>query len=270
MRRIFFLLLLVLSLPGAQCALAADFDYRYYEQLLKDHVRTDVIIEGVALNAVDYTALKQDAARDDSAYNRLLAQLAAFDPATLGTREEQKAFWINVYNVAAIKTIVDHYPVDSIRSSRVHWLGLPWNREAITVGGQEYALSRIEFDLLVEGFRDLRVHFGINCASVSCVDLLPVPFRAATLDQQLDNQARRFLANAAKGMRIDRDKNRLFLSRVFKFDKKHFREYAGGAIAFILPYLSGENRSFLQNRKPDIEYLDYNWKANDTALAAVR
>lgn len=261
---------LVCVLVAAGGASAVDFDYENYEQVLGSYIRQDAVIDGVALNAVDYAALKKDAARSDSAYHRLLGQLAGFDPGTLGTREEQMAFWINVYNIAAIKTIVDHYPVDSIRSSRVHWLGLPWNRKTITVGGREYALSQIEFDLLVEGFRDLRVHFGINCASVSCVDLLHVPFRAATLDRQLDEQGRRFLANRAKGMRIDREGNRLFLSQVFKFDKKHFSEYAGGAIPFLLSYLSDEDRSFLQNGKPDIEYLNYNWKANDTALAADR
>ena len=263
-------MLCILLLGAGTEAAAADFDYGNYEEVLGSHLRQGVIIEGVTVNALDYSRLKKDATHAVSAYNMLLGQLSAFDPATLSSRKEKMAFWINVYNIAAVKTLVDHYPVDSIRSSKIHWLGLPWNRNVITVGGKEYTLAQIEFDLLVEGFRDLRVHFGINCASVSCVDLLPEPFRAEKLDRQLEEQGRQFLANSQKGMRIDREKNQVYLSQVFKFDKKHFNEYAGGALPFILPYLSEEDRSYLQTAEPDIEYLDYNWKANDTAVPGDR
>jgi hypothetical protein len=69
--------------------------------------------------------------------------------------------------------------------------------------------------------RDLRVHFGINCASVSCVDLLPVPFRAEALDRQLEELERRFLENQRKGMRIDRKEHKVYLSQVIKFDKEN-------------------------------------------------
>lgn len=117
-----------------------------------------------------------------------------------------------MYNIAAIKTVVDHYPVDSIRSRKINWLGPPWSGKAITVGGQDYSLEEIEFGKLVERFKDLRVHFGTNCASVSCVDLLPVPFRAETLDRQLEVQGRRFLENQRKGMRIDRKEHKVYLS----------------------------------------------------------
>jgi hypothetical protein len=241
----------------------ADFTYVQYETLLKRYVKSNVKINGITINAVDYAALKKDASSPDSPYSKLLRELAAFDPASLASRKEKMAFWINVYNIAAIKTIVDHYPVDSIRSRKVNWLGLPWKQKAITVGNREYSLAEIEFDLLVEGFRDLRVHFGINCASVSCVDLLEEPFRADKLDHQLEAQGKRFLADAKKGMRIDRTENRVHLSQVFKFDKKHFEAYAGGALQFILPYVPEADRKYLQSGKYTVEFLDYDWNAND-------
>jgi hypothetical protein len=94
----------------------------------------------------------------------------------------------NVYNIAAIRTIVDHYPVEGIRSREINWLGLPWSRKPITIGGNEYALGEIENDILVEGFEDLRIHFGINCASVGCIDLATEPYRADKLYQQLEKR----------------------------------------------------------------------------------
>jgi hypothetical protein len=258
----FPVLLVALLLPGISPGM--DFSYGNYEQVLEQHVRPGAMINGINAAALDYPALARQASQPDSAYSRLLKELAAFDPGALESREEKMAFWINVYNIAAIKTIVDHYPVDGIRSRKVHWLGLPWNRKAITVGGKEYALAEIEFGMLVEGFKDLRAHFGINCASVSCVDLLPEPFRADGLDRQLEEQGKRFLANEQKGMRIDRKENKVYLSQVFKFDKKHFDAYAGGAMKFILPYVSEADREYLRSGKYDVEYLDYDWNANDT------
>jgi hypothetical protein len=244
-------------------ARGADFSYSGYETLLARYVKSGVTIDGISVSAVDYGALARDAAKPDSSYSLLLKELAAFDPGMLGSREERMAFWINVYNIAAIKTIVDHYPVDSIRSRKINWLKLPWGRKAVTVGGKEYSLEEIEFRELVEGLRDLRIHFGINCASVSCVDLRTEPFRASSLDRQLEEEGKRFLASEKKGMRIDRAGNKLYLSQIFKFDKKHFDAYAGGAVKFILPYVPEEGRNFLQTGKYDVEYLDYDWNAND-------
>jgi hypothetical protein len=255
------ILCLIAGAPPA--APGADFSYSHYETVLTRYVKSGVTIDGIGVSAVDYGALARDAAKPDSPYSLLLKELAAFDPATLVSREEKMAFWINVYNIAAIKTIIDHYPVDSIRSRKINWLGLPWGRKAITVGGKQYSLEGIEFGELVEGLRDLRIHFGINCASVSCVDLRSEPFRAGMLDQQLEEEGKRFLASEQKGMRIDRTGKKVYLSQIFKFDKKHFDAYAGGAVKFILPYASEEDRNFLQSGKYDMEYLDYDWNAND-------
>jgi hypothetical protein len=244
-------------------ARSADFDYSQYEMLLTRYVKPDVTIDGIKVNGVDYSVLAQDASKPDSPYTLLLKKLAAFDPATLESKEERMAFWINVYNIAAIKTIVNHYPVDSIRSRKINWLGLPWGRKAITVGGQEYSLEEIEVGKLVEGFQDLRVHFGINCASVSCVDLRGEPYRAEGLYKQLDEQGRRFLANQKKGMRIDQKEHTVYLSQVFKFDKKHFESYGGGAVKFILPYVSEVDQEYLRTGTYDVEYLEYDWNVND-------
>jgi hypothetical protein len=241
---------------------ASTFDYRHYESILNRYSKPDVLIEGIQVAAVDYAALAGDAKKEESDYSKLLRELVSFDPETFDTREDKIAFWINVYNIGAIKTIVDHYPVDSIRSRKIHWLGLPWNRKVIMVGGKEHSLAQIEHDILLDTFKELRIHFAINCASVSCVNLAQEPYRGSTLLKQMEEQGRQFLADQQKGVRIDREKRTIYLSQVFKFDKNHFDELAGGAINFILPYLRSEDREFVKKENVTIEYLDYNWKSN--------
>ena len=248
-------------------ASGTDFSYGTYEAVLKRHVRTGVIIDGIRLSAVDYDALAQEAKRSGSDYSRLLKELSAFDPTSLKSREEKIAFWVNAYNIGAIKTIVDHYPVDSIRSKRINWLGQPWGRKVIVIGGREYSLAQIENDILLDGFKELRIHFGINCASVSCVNLLPVPYRATTLYTQLEEQGRLFLADRKKGLLIDRNNKVVSLSQVFKFDKTHFDSLGNGALSFIKPYLPAADRAAIDAGGLKIDYLEYDWKANDTKNA---
>ncbi|KAF0218634.1 MAG: hypothetical protein FD174_2727 [Geobacteraceae bacterium] len=259
------LLCLLLFIPAL--AMGSDFNYTHYEALLKRHVKSAARIDGITVNAVDYASLASDAKRADSDYGLLLKELAAFDPATLKSREEKIAFWVNVYNMAAMKTIVDHYPVESIRSKKINWLGLPWNRKAINVGGKEYALGEIENDILLDTFKDLRIHFGINCASVSCADLRPEQYRSAILFKQLEEQGRRLLADPKKGMRIDREKKTVYISQIFKFDKKHFDALGGGAINFILLYLKPAEKEMIRSGALKVDYLDYDWKANDSKNA---
>ncbi len=263
MKSVMHLLLCLLLLVPAT-APGGDFDYTHYEALLKRHVRAGVKIDGIAVNAVDYAALVREAKHPDSEYGLLLRGLAAFDPALLKSREEKIAFWVNVYNIAAMKTIVDHYPVDSIRSRKINWLGLPWDRKAIAVGGKDYSLGEIENDILLDTFKDLRIHFGINCASVSCADLRPEPYRPAVLFTQLEEQGRRLLANPKKGMRIDRARNMVYLSQIFKFDRKHFDALGNGALNFILPYLKSAEKELIRGTAFGVDYLDYDWKGNDS------
>ena len=65
-------------------------------------------------------------------------------------------------------------------------------------------LDDIEHQILRRELKEPRIHFAINCASVSCPPLPPEPYRAATLDTQLDEAARRYLASP-EGLRVDGD-----------------------------------------------------------------
>ncbi|PLX84291.1 MAG: DUF547 domain-containing protein [Desulfuromonas sp.] len=243
---------------------AAGFDFSGYAALLDRYVVADQSVDSIPLNAVDYERWAREQALPGSAYRKLLGNLAGFDPASLEGKDERLAFWINVYNIAAIKTLLDHYPVESIRSRRINWLGQPWTRETIRVGGQPFSLNEIEFDILIEGLRDLRAHLAINCASVSCADLRPEPYRAEALGLQLREQGERLAAQPEKGLRIDRAARRVSVSQIFKFDRKHFDAWTGGPVAFLIPYVTDPvDRAFLEAGDYTLEYLDYDWSAND-------
>jgi len=268
MIRIFLGLMLVLAVPVAVSA--ASFDFSGYARLLNAYLVPDRIINGIPTNTIDYTRMDEEQAGKGSEWRLLLAALARFDPASITDRDERMAFWLNVYNIAAIKTILDHWPVASIRSSKIHWLGSPWKRKIILVGGREYSLHQVEFEQLIEGFHDLRAHLGINCASASCVDLLPEPFSGERLDSQLQFQGERFARQPQKGLSINRVTGVVMVSKIFDFDQEHFDRWGGGAVNFLRTYASPEDGSYLAGDEFELEYLDYDWTVNDLAKSIAR
>jgi hypothetical protein len=196
---------------------------------------------------------------------RLLTSLARAHPEALESREERLAFWINAYNILAIQVVLDHYPIDGIREAG-NLIRPVWKRNAGIVGGRNVSLGWIEHEVL-RPLGEPRIHAAIVCASVSCPALRREPFDATRLDAQLDDALRGLLADPDKGLRIDRDREELLLSRIFKWFSDDFAEQ-GGVLAAVAQHGPAEVRDWLeQNPQPRIAYLDYDWGLNDLARA---
>ena len=106
--------LLLLPLLGSP-AQAGPYDR--LDGLLKRYVNK----EGL----VDYATLKQ---KDGATLKGGVHALAKVDAKAL-RGDAKKAYWINVYNVLAIDTVVRHYPAESIRDVG-SFLSPVWKREA--------------------------------------------------------------------------------------------------------------------------------------------
>jgi hypothetical protein len=236
-------LLLVLTMS----AYASEV-YELWDKILNETV-SDGYKNGVELTVVDYRMIMVK-----PEYTELLETLSRYRIADLESRDERLAFWINVYNIAAVKMIIDSYPIESIRKAGNIFRSV-WNRDIIDIGGELYTLGQIEHDILRE-YDEPRIHFAIVCASVSCPDLADSSYRAATLDEQLNRQTMDFLKNSGKGLRIDRANNTIHISRIFKWFEKDFGD-RDGVLQFIDRYLGN---GYLQYR---VRYLNYDWDLNE-------
>lgn len=242
----------VLRLLGVLClpllitpAWAAEPDWTAYGQLLKHYVSAGEI-DGVTLNRVDYSAW-----RKDPLWPQVVEQISTYSTDQLQTRDENLSFYINAYNILAIKMVLDHWPLASIKDAGSFFSPV-WRKDAGKLNGKTITLQSVEDDLL-RSQGEPRIHMAIVCASVSCPDLRAEPYRAATLDMQLDDQTKRFLANTGKGMNIDG--NTVNTSKIFSWFEQDFAK-ADGVKAFIRRY---------QDLPADSEIdadIDYNWHLN--------
>jgi len=220
-----------------------------YAQLLQQYVKD---------GKVDYLGLKKKEAQLDS----YLDSLNTSDPARMA-RNERFAFYINAYNAYTLKLILKNFkngrPPESIKDIG-GFFTKPWSIKFVKIGGKTYTLDNIEHGILRPTFKDPRVHFAVNCASISCPPLLSTPYVGETLDQQLEANARAFINNRQEN-RLEG--NVLSISSIFKWFKEDFHK---DPLAFFEKYAQGDLKRKLAAARGNIRvrYLDYNWSLNGT------
>ncbi|MGZ8227913.1 MAG: DUF547 domain-containing protein [Methylococcaceae bacterium] len=200
----------------------------------------------VKLALVDYQTLKENG-KLEAAYQ----QLSSFPVKNLNSKEEKLAFYINAYNILALKTVIDHWPLDSIKDVG-SLLSPVWGKPAGSIDGKMVSLDDIENKIL-RPMGEPRIHFAIVCASVSCPDLRNTPYTASKLNAQLNEQVQKFLTNADKGLRVGNES--IQISRIFDWFGKDFKP-AGGIEAFIRRYRSNLPELPLK------EDINYDWNVN--------
>ena len=212
---------------------------------------------------MDYHALK---ARDLNAVQALRQQFGKVNVAALDPKE-RLAYWINVYNINTVATVVEAYPVDSIRdisTDLIIRLNV-FKKERIPFGNAKLSLDDVENGKIREGFHDPRIHFAINCAAKTCPPIRMEAFTGAKLDTQLDEQARAFL-NGPHGVRFERDGNTLTIhtTKIMDWFSGDFEKWGGGKAKFIRKYVPADKQKLIDSAKEiEFEYDDYDWDLND-------
>lgn len=207
---------------------------------------------------IDYGAV--DAAARDG-LQRYIDRLAAVAIDEYD-RDQQRPFWINLYNALTVGVILDHYPVDSIRGIDIS-PGLfsdgPWGRKLVTVDGVDLSLDDIEHRILRPIWNDPRVHYAVNCAALGCPNLQPVAFTANNTDELLDRGARAFV-NHPRGAAVE--DGELRVSSIYEWFQADFGGTESGVVAHLRQYAEPGLRTRLQGRRGYADH-DYDWTLND-------
>lgn len=221
-------LVLVINLLFLATYVAAEEpDWSRYQTVLNEV--TPGVKNGVSLMQVDYQTIKMDGSLD-----RAYQELSDFKLDRLSSRNEKLAFYINAYNILALKKVLDHWPIDSIKDLGSFFSPV-WNKPAGALNGETVSLGQIEHKIL-RPMGEPRIHLAIVCASVSCPDLRSEPYTAERLNAQLDDQTRQFLNNSGKGLKIE--KKLIRVSKIFDWFEDDFVA-SGGVSAFIHRYRTG-------------------------------
>jgi hypothetical protein len=222
---------------------ASPVSHQIWDALVRKHVTPE--------GWVNYSGFK----KDSTLLNQYTSNLERHHPNDKNwSKNEQLAYWINAYNAYTVKLIVDHYPVSGIKEIKkgIPFVNTVWDIKFIKIEDQTYDLNNIEHGILRKHFDEPRIHFAINCASVSCPKLANYAYLPEKLNQQLHEAALSFLNDPLRNQIQPDD---LRLSRIFSWFKGDFTK-KGSLHDFINQYIPVS---------PDapLEFLEYNWNLND-------
>lgn len=230
-----------------------DVDHAAWDGILKTYL--DAGHES-GINRFDYAGLKASGEDMDRLRNYLLA-LTGLDPRTR-SRDVQMAYWINLYNALTVWVVTQDYPVDSIRDIKSGLITFgPWERELVTVAGQSLTLDNIEHNILRPIWKDARIHYAVNCASIGCPNLAADAYRADNLEALLEQGAREYI-NHPRGARVEGGE--LEVSSIYEWFQVDFGGNVGGVLAHLRNYANPELAASLAGFD-DFDH-DYDWDLN--------
>ena len=236
----------------------ARIDHGSWQNLLDSYLR----VHSSGINRFDYVALKAST-KNRAGLADYLAHLQKLDPRNY-SRAEQKAYWINFYNALTVHVVLEAYPVDSIRDISDSFLGGlmfsgPWEDMIAHVAGLDLTLDNIEHGILRPIYRDNRIHYAVNCASLGCPNLLPTAFTAANTETLLDTGAREYV-NHPRGVDFV-DDDFIVISSIYDWFVEDFGGSEEGAIKHLIQYADKELAERLRSFEGSVDY-DYDWGLN--------
>lgn len=177
-------------------------------------------------------------------------------------RAEQNAYWINLYNALTVKVILDHYPVKSIMDIDISpgfFNNGPWDAKLLTIEGEKVSLNDIEHRILRPIFKDNRLHYALNCASLGCPDLKPQAFTAVNLEELLTTAAKAYV-NSPRGARLV--DGRLHVSSIYVWFQVDFGGSEAGVVEHLRQYAVGTLAQALRTYDKGLRD-SYDWRLND-------
>jgi Protein of unknown function, DUF547 len=221
----------------------AEVDHGLFDSVLKAHTKD---------GQVDYPAVAAD-----KAFSTYLDQLAT-TPAP-SAKNEKLVYYMNAYNALAMKGILDGKSPSNFFGRHTFFKSTKFK-----IAGGENSLHNIEHEILRK-LDEPRIHFSIVCASSSCPKIRSDAYTVAKLEEQLDDNARRFVNDTSRN-RFDKKEKLASISQIFKWFAEDFEKSAGNVQKYISKYVNDPDvAKEMAAEGYKTKYLDYSWNLNGTA-----
>lgn len=227
-------------------------DHAPWEEFLEEYLETGTA-DGI--HRMQYAEVSDRQREELDAYLNYLGE----QPVSMLNRDEQFAYWVNLYNALTVDLILDNYPVESIRD-----ISKPWDTPLISVEGVELTLNDIEHRILRPIWQDSRIHYAVNCASMGCPNLQPRAFTSDNREQLLNTAASEYI-NHPRGADFSGRSPRL--SSIYNWYQEDFQNSVEGVMKHIAEYAEGQTltdaEAYISRGYPGRIRYDYDWSLNE-------
>jgi len=196
---------------------------------------------------VDYQALQNN----DADLKKLVASMASMDLSKF-SKNEQKAFWINAYNLTVINSIIQNWPINSPMDVNGFF-----DQKKHLIANKKLTINTIENKKLRTVYNDPRVHFVLVCAAMGCPKIIAGAYFPDKLELQLEAQTKSTL-NDPYFIRIYAAGKKVLISEIFKWYKADFTGMGKSVVEYINQYR--KNKIPVSYR---VGYYTYDWTLNN-------
>ena len=215
----------------------------------------NLINDGQGVSRVQYG---QVSGQDRQLLGNYLQRLQGTDIRVLN-RNEQFAYWVNLYNARTVKLVLDNYPVRSIQDINN---GNAFDQAGtVNVLGKSLSLNDIESGIIRPIYNDPRIHYALNCAAYGCPNLASTAYTSQNLGQRLDTAAFQYV-NSDRA--VQRTASGLQVSKIYDWYKEDFGGSDQGVITHIQRYANPTTLAKI-NGANQIQGYYYDWSLNDAA-----
>ena len=173
-----------------------------------------------------------------------LEQVPADAPLQYFSRDEQLAYWLNLYNVTVLNQIIEAYPVRNLKKLLVGNKSF-FDQKLLTVAGIPLSLDDIRFTILKENYNnDPLVIYGLYQGNIGGPNIRKSAYTGADVWRALKNNAMEFV-NSNRGT-YSKDDKVFRASSLYDRNRVFFPNFDADLSSHLLQYLEGSERTELQ------------------------
>lgn len=176
------------------------------------------------------------------------------------SRDEQLAYWLNLYNVTVLNQIIQVYPKRNLKKVLLGKKSI-LSKKLLTVAGIPLSLNDIQFTILKENYdNNPLIMYGLYQGIIGGPNIRKKAYTGNDVYRALTNNAIEFI-NSNRGT-YSKDEKVFRVSSLYERNKVYFTDFNADLSKHLLTYLEGNERADLQSAtllKPDIN----DWTVTD-------
>ncbi len=118
-------------------------------------------------------------------------------------RNEQLAYWLNLYNITVYEQIAMRYPISKLKKLRKGTRKTPsmWDEKLLNVNGINMSLNDIQYNIIEKTWADPIVLYGLYHGTIGGPNLRRKAYSGKLVYEQLEDNAKEFV-NSLRGLRF--------------------------------------------------------------------
>lgn len=217
-------------------------------------------------NRIIYHLLDEERKNEISLYRQELISMANQISLDSLNRDEQLAFWLNLYSVIVIDEITQIYPTRNINRPRVNSDRSLFNRHVATIDGMEISLNNIRYDIVEKNWENPLVIYGFFSGAIGGPTILPTAYDSSNVWGQLHRIGREYV-NSLRG--IDDTFDNIRISSIYFEHEKLFPTWSQDLRRHLNDLAFSDVRAIIPSDLNDVSRVNYDWNIADLTNGSI-